>query len=167
MKRVLLLAVLGVSFSVLAAPAVADNSGTGCIAAGGADIIGASVSYDTDLQPTPDTVTGGPRTATASCKDVTFTMFVVGYDTSGNSTGILGTARSKGSEFSFVGQLNVLPITAPYVCVYFTSTKGSNVYDIAPDSMCPLSFDASDPLARPTGVFAPGEGAPGGGGFYT
>lgn len=166
MKRVVLLTVLAVSFSVLAAPAVADNSGTGCIAAGGADIVGASVSYDGPDQP-PDTVTGGPRTDTVSCKDVTFTMFVVGYDASGNSTGILGSARSKGSEVSFVGQLSVSAVTALYVCVFFTSSKGSTVYDVAPDNMCPGSFDPSDPLARPTGIFAPGEGAPGGGGFYT
>jgi hypothetical protein len=166
MKRVVLLAVLAVSFSVLAAPAAADNSGTGCTVAGGADIVGASVSYDGEGQP-PDTVTGGPRTATASCKDVTFTMFVVGYDASGNSTGILGTAKSKGSGAPFVGQLSVSSVTAPYVCVYFTSTKGSTLYDTAPDSMCPSSFDTSDPLLRPAGVFAPGEGAPGGGGYYT
>ena len=160
MKRLVLLAALALGLGVFAAPAVADNSGTGCVAAGGADIVSASVSYDGPGQP-PDTVTGGPKTATASCKDVTFTMYVVGYDASGSSLGPLGDARSKGSEASFVGQLSVSGVTAPYVCVYFTSTKGSTVYDVAADSMCPDSFD---PAARPGGVYAPGEGS-GAGGF--
>jgi len=163
MKRVVLLAALGIGLGVVASPAGAGSAGTGCIAAGGADIVGASVSYDGPGQP-PDTVTGGPRTATASCKDVLFTMTVVGYDASGNSLGTLGVAQSKGSELPFVGQLSVSGITAPYVCVYFTSSRGSNVYDVAPDSMCPTTFD---PANQPPGVFAPGEGSPGGGGFYT
>jgi hypothetical protein len=166
MRRLILLAAVALGLGLVATPAIAGNSGTGCITDGGADIVGASVSYNEGI------VGGGPRTLGPSCKDVTFTMTVVAYDSSGVSTGVIGEPRTKGSGDAtgpgpyLAGVLSISGVTAPYVCVYFTSSKGMNVYDVAPDDKCPSLFTPG-PTTQPGNVFAPGEGAPGGGFPYT
>jgi hypothetical protein len=161
MKRLVLLAGLMLALGTAVPLATAEIAGPACISAGGADIVNASVNYGGPGNE--NAVTGGPRTATASCRDISFTMTVVGYDAAGSSIGILGVAKSKGSGTQFVGQLTVSGITASFVCVYFASSKASTEYDVAPDEKCPASFD---PTAKPPTVFASGEGIPGGSSPY-
>jgi hypothetical protein len=161
MKRVIA-GVLGVAALALAmaVSGLAAGPGPGTCA----HIVGGSAAYTDPNGDTPNMVTGGIFTESASCRGVVYTMYVVTYDASGASTGLLSTSRrGTGDPSNFVGPFTVSNVTAPYVCVYFTSSRGPTVYDTASFNgvPCPPSVDVANPQ---TGVMTPGS-SPAGGGY--
>ena len=154
---------------VLAAAALALATAVSGIAAGApsptcANIVGGSAAYTDPNGDTPNLVTGGIFTETASCRGVVYTMYVVTYDAAGVQTGVVSTSmRGTGDPSNFVGPFTVSNVTAPYACVYFTSSRGPRVLDTASYGgvPCPASVDTAAPQA---GVMTPGS-SPAGSGY--
>jgi hypothetical protein len=153
---------------VLAAAALALAAAASGLAAAPtltcANIVGGSAAYTDPNGDTPNMVTGGIFTQTASCRGVVYTMYVVTYDASGAQSGVLSTSmRGTGDPSNFVGPFTVSNVTAPYACVYFTSSRGPTVLDTASYGgvPCPASVDTATPQA---GVMTPGS-SPAGSGY--
>ena len=99
-------------------------------------------------------------------------MWVVAYDASGQATGLAGFDVVRGDATNAAlpsDRLFEVSTTAPYACAFFTTSTGRHVYDVAPDSGCPSSFDPNDPnnLAPNGQILAPTGDSPGGGFPYT
>ncbi len=151
MRRYLALAALALGLSLVAVmPAAAETPGT--VSPACADIVGGGASYDGSA------VTGSVRTAAPSCKSVVYTMVVYQYGAD-NTVSSIGSQSLRGdNSAAFVGVFSV-PATTPYVCVFFVSSRGSHVLDVAPDSGCPTTLDTSLANTLVAG------GAPGGIGY--
>jgi hypothetical protein len=100
----------------------------------------------------PNTVTGGLTTVEASCPGIAYSMVVVQYNADGTTS--YGFDVLRGNRTSSVGQFSVSNVTAPSICVFFVSSRGPTIYDIAPDQGC------SDPATEV--ILAPDSGSPGG-----
>ena len=147
--RVLAIASAAALALVAALPAGADHGGEtepSC-----ADIIGGSAAYD----PATGTVTGSVTTASASCRGVIYTILVQ-YESDGRT--MLRRAVIAGDDDALFGEegdlvgvftLHGIFADAEVVCVSFTSGRGMDVHDYAPD----------------TGCVEVGPGAPGGSAF--
>lgn len=129
------------------------------------NIVNGSATYNGPDNDPANIVSGGIFTETASCRSVVYTMNVITYDASGTQTGLLSTSV-RGAGNTFVGPFSVSNVTADFVCIYFTSSRGPTVYETAyfEGVPCPESFDPTQqPL--PAGVTTPGN-SPGGGGYF-
>ncbi len=155
--------------AALAAGAVALATGVSALAAGPgpgtcANITGGGITYLDSAADTPNTVSGGVTTETASCRSVVYTMNVYTYDASGVPTGVLSDSV-RGTGDTFVGPFAVSDVTSPFVCVEFTASRGPTTYETAAFTSggvtytCPQSFDPTNP---PPGIITPGNSPAGG-----
>jgi hypothetical protein len=111
-----------------------------------------------------DLVAGNVQTAEPSCRSVTYTIYVVLYDESGQRIGTLSQKRQGTGETVITG-FAFSDVTAAYVCAYATSGRGTTLYDIALSGgqPCPSSFDPA--AGVPTNVQPADGGVGAGGGF--
>lgn len=137
MKRTVFAIAAAAALALVAAvPAGATHGGDAEPAC--ADITGGSASYD----PATATVTGSVTTAAASCRGVIYTMWVQ-YTSDGRT--MLRRAVIAGDDDALFGEegdlvgvftLHGIFSDADVVCVSFTSSRGTEVYDYAPDAGC-------------------------------
>lgn len=146
MKRLTLLALLVCGTLALGATtAVAEDPGT--VQPACADITDGSAFYHVNTDPA-NTVQGTIFLAAPSCKDVTYTV-TVSYLSGGKT-------KVKTLSFKGNGVDDFLRFTVPnvssdngVVCVSFSTSKGTKVYDNAPDSGCVPVAEDSGPAGSP------------------
>ena len=135
-RRVLAIAAAAALALVAALPAGATHGGDAEPSC--ADITGGSAAYD----PATGMVTGSVTTASASCRGVLYTMWVQ-YTTDGRT--MLRRAVIAGDDDALFGEegdlvgvftLHGVQSDTGTVCVSFTSSRGLDVYDAAPDNGC-------------------------------
>jgi hypothetical protein len=157
MKRLVLLAVAVAASLAVAAPGLADPPAG--VMPTCADIIGGSASFSGTA------VTASIRTLAATCTNANYTVLVVTYNAAGHiNGGGLQTQPGNGTRPIILGY-NIATEAAPYACVFFVSSIGWRVLDIAPDNGCPLSLDLTPGVVLPGNVLAADSGSPGGGFF--
>ena len=132
------LAIAAAAALALAAAVPASGAGAGDAEPACADITTGSAAYD----PATATVTGSATTASASCRGVVYTIFVE-YVSDGRT--MLRRAVIAGDDDALFGEegdlvgvftLHGVFADAEVVCVSFTSSRGLDVYDYAPDAGC-------------------------------
>jgi hypothetical protein len=146
MNRLTLLAlVICGALAFTAASGVAEPEGT--VQPACADITDGSAFYHVNTDPA-NTVQGTIFLAAPSCKDVTYTV-TVSYLSGGKT-------KVKTLSFKGNGVDDFLRFTVPNVssddgtvCVSFSTSKGSKVYDTAPDSGCVPVAEDSGPAGSP------------------
>jgi hypothetical protein len=146
MKRLTLLALLVCgALALTATPAVAEEPGT--VQPACADITDGSAFYHVQTDPT-NTVTGTIFLAAPSCKDVTYTV-TVSYLSGGKTK--VKTYSVKGNGVDDFIRFTVPNVSSDdgVVCVSFSTSKGNNVYDLAPDSGCVPIAEDSGPAGSP------------------
>lgn len=166
MKRLVAALALVVGLTLSAASGAGAEPGIPACA----DIIDATPAYHgPDAEAGfENTVTAKLTLASSSCRNVAYTMWVVTYDADGQLSGFAGADMVHGDGTSAIlpatRLFTVRNVTAPYACAFFTTSTGRTVYDVAPDSACPSSFDATNPdnLAPSGQILAPTGDSPGG-----
>jgi hypothetical protein len=138
MKKALvaLLLTVGLSFAVTL-PAAATPVGNEQPACG--DLFGFTdeIVYHSDVTSPQNTVEATIHVNdVATCKDVTYTMYVTYV--SGGKTRVRSLTLHGDGVNPFVSFLlaNVFPDSGSVPCVYFESAKGNSIIDRAPDSGC-------------------------------
>lgn len=157
MKRFVAAFVLAGALGLLAAGGVGAETGIPPCA----DITDGGGFYGGPDATPPNTVSGSIILAAPSCRADTYTLFIVGYDSTGTSTGLAGVQTFRGDGRSGHFLYSVGGVTAPFVCLFWITNRGAQLYDVAPDAGCPSSFDPSNPPQ--TSFFLAPDGSPGGG----
>jgi hypothetical protein len=153
MKRLVVLAAAVAALSVAGGANAAPPNPGACT-----NIVGGGALYSEGA------VRGSIQTEAPSCRSVTYTIFVVLYDESGQQIGIESDRQQGTGEFVVTGY-NISGVTAAYACAYATSSRGPTVYDTAfsGGQPCPSSFDPA--FGVPTNVQPADGGVGAGGGF--
>jgi hypothetical protein len=153
MKKLLAGVAAAAALSLAAAAGVGAEPGIPACA----DINDGGAFYHVTVGPPFNAVTGFLGTVAPTCRNVTYTMFVVSYDASGNATGLAGADIHPGNGRDAFVRFEVDRVTGAFTCVFFVSRTGRTIYDVAPDAACPTSFDTTNP---PVIILGP-DGSPG------
>jgi hypothetical protein len=128
-------------------------------------ITGASFLSASEANGIPATgVYGAIGLAAASCTNVSYTTVVFTYNARGLVSGVRFQIQ-RGDGVNDVMQTFVATPTAQFACVFFVTSIGFRVLDVAPDRGCPFRINVTPGATNPFNVLALDGGAPGGGFF--
>jgi hypothetical protein len=178
MKRLIVLAglVLGLSLAV-SAPGLAAGPPVPWLLPGFPDPVGGVQPPCADITdfPTGATFTGTLVTGTIglaadSCpasSGIRYTMVVFTYGPLGFVSSVRWQTLTGTGEVDYpvVDGFSIATPASTYACVFFVTTHGLRVLDVAPDNGCPLRINLANPTATFNVLKANGDAA-GGGGFH-